>query len=348
MMRAMRTIYSDRHRRHHGNAELIDGTLKPCFEMPRRAEMILQRVREVGLGDVVEPATFGLDPVRRVHTPAFVEFLSRAWSDWTALGRANDALPLVWPVPSMRSDRVPAHIDGRLGYYSSDAGVPITPGTWEAVQASADVALTGARTLLQGAASAFALCRPPGHHAAAAAMGGYCYLNNAAIAVQYLADHGAPRVAVLDVDYHHGNGTQQIFYDRPDVLFVSLHADPVMEYPYYLGYADERGRGEGEGTTHNYPLPLGTRWGAFGAALAHACGVITRWAPDAVVVSLGVDTYEHDPISQFRLTGDDFPRIGEAVAVLGVPTLFVMEGGYAVDDLGVNAVNVLIGFAAKR
>jgi acetoin utilization deacetylase AcuC-like enzyme len=340
----MRTIYSDRHRRHHGNAELIDGELKPCFEMPRRAEMILDRVRAVGLGPVLEPGAFGLDPVRRVHAPAFVDFLATAWQDWTALGRTNDALPLVWPVPSLRHDRVPRHIDGRLGYYSSDAGVPVTAGTWDAVQASADVALTGAGLLASGERHAFALCRPPGHHAARAAMGGYCYLNNAAIAAQYLVDHGCPRVAVLDVDYHHGNGTQQIFYERADVLVVSLHADPVMEYPYFLGYADERGTGPGEGTTRNYPLPQGTRWDTYGAALADACGAVRAWGPDAVVVSLGVDTYEHDPISQFRLTRDDYPRIGEAIAALARPTLFVMEGGYAVEDIGVNAVNVLTGF----
>lgn len=340
----MVTIHSDRHRLHHGTAELIDGTLQPCFEMPRRAEMILARVREVRLGEVIEPRAFGLDPLRRVHAPAFVSFLARAWHDWTALGRTNDALPLVWPVPSVRHDREPEHIDGRLGYYSSDAGVPITAGTWDAVQAAADVALTGARAVADGASSAFALCRPPGHHAAAAAMGGYCYVNNAAVAAQALCDAGAGRVAILDVDYHHGNGTQQIFYDRGDVLFVSLHADPRVEYPYFLGYADERGIGAGDGTTHNYPLPHGTAWDRYGEALAHAAAVVQAWGPDAIVVSLGVDTFADDPISQFRLTRDDFPRIGAAIAGLGRPTLFVMEGGYAVDDIGINAVGVLTGF----
>jgi len=343
----MLTIYSDRHHLHHGTAELIDGTLQPCFELPRRADMILARVREVGLGKVIEPRSFGLDPVRRVHDAGFVDFLARAWTDWTALGRTNDALPLVWPVPSVRHDRVPDHIDGRLGFYSSDAGVPITAGTWQAIQAGADVALTGAEAILDGAASAFALCRPPGHHAASAAMGGYCYLNNAAIAAQYLRDRGLATVAILDVDYHHGNGTQQIFDARPDVLFVSLHADPRGEYPYFLGYADERGSGAGLGATVNYPLPAGTAWTAYAAALDDACAAVAAFAPDAIVVSLGVDTYEHDPISQFRLTRDDFPRLGAAIAPLGRPTLFVMEGGYAVDDLGINAVGVLQGFERR-
>ncbi len=342
----MRTIYSDRHHQHHGTAELIDGTLKPCFEMPRRAEMILSRVREVGLGEVVAPSAFGLGPVRRVHDGGFVDFLATAWTDWTALGRSHDALPLVWPVPSVRYDRVPEHIDGRLGYYSFDAGAPITAGTWDAVQAAADVALTGAEALAQGAAGVFALCRPPGHHASAAAMGGYCYLNNAAISAQYLRDHGCARVAILDVDYHHGNGTQQIFEARGDVLFVSLHGDPSVAYPYFLGYGDERGSGPGEGATRNYPLPRGTSWAAYDAALTDACDSVAAWRPDAVVVSLGVDTYEHDPISHFRLTRDDFPRLGARIAALGRPTLFVMEGGYAVDDLGINAVAVLTGFEA--
>ena len=340
----MLTIYSDRHRRHHGHGELIDGQMMPCFEMPRRADMILARVEDAGLGEVKGPHAFGLDPVRRVHDAGYVAFLATAWTEWSAQGRTNDALPLVWPVPGLRHDRVPEHIDGRLGFYSMDAGVPITAGTWDAVQAGADVALTGAQAVIDGRGSAFALCRPPGHHAAAAAMGGYCYLNNAAIAAQHLLDHGCARVAILDVDYHHGNGTQSIFYARRDVLFVSLHADPRFEYPYFLGHADERGVGAGAGYTVNYPLPAGTAWQGYGPALDSACEVIARDTPDAVVISLGVDTYAHDPISRFALTSDDFLRLGARIARIGRPTLFVMEGGYAVDAIGVNAVNVLRGY----
>ena len=344
----MLTIYSDLHRRHHGHAELIDGQMKPCFEMPRRADMVLARVREVGLGAVREPHRFGEDPVRRVHSTGFVDFLATAWQAWLAEGRTHDALPLVWPVRSLRGDRVPDYIDGKLGYYSLDAGVPITAGTWEAVQASADVALSGARALIDGAPAAFSLCRPPGHHAATAAMGGYCYLNNAAIAAQYLIDQGHARVAILDVDYHHGNGTQEIFYTRRDVLFLSLHADPRVEYPYFLGYADELGTGDGLGFTHNYPLAHGTEWTTYGPALDDACQKVEAFEPNALIVSLGVDTYEHDPISKFRLRTGDFTRIGARIARLGCPTLFVMEGGYAVDDIGVNTVNVLSGFEAGR
>lgn len=341
----MHTFYSDRHRLHHGQAELIDGHFVPCFEKPERADLVLARVRAVGLGEVLAPTPFGLDPVRRVHRGDYVDFLAQAWPMWTALGRTHDALPLVWPVPSLRQDVRPQHIDGLLGWYALDAGAPITAGTWTAVQDAADVALSAAAQLRSGARAAFALCRPPGHHAAEAAMGGYCYLNNAAIAVQWLLDQGAARVALLDVDYHHGNGTQQIFYERADVFVASLHGDPLVEYPYFLGHADERGAGAGLGFNLNLPLPHGTAWDVgYAQALDRACGAIAGFGPDALVVSLGVDTFEQDPISRFKLVGDDYLRIGARIAALGRPTLFVFEGGYAVDAIGVNAVNVLQGF----
>ena len=341
----MLTYYSDRHRLHHGKTELIGGLLQPCFEMPRRADEVLARVRAQHLGEVRAPQAFGLTPVLRVHDAGFVAFLASAWDEWAATGRTHDALPLVWPVRGLRADRIPRDIDGKMGFYAMDAGVPITAGTWTAVQDSADVALSGAQTLVASAARAvFSACRPPGHHAAAAFMGGYCYLNNAAIAAQSLRDQGCARVAILDVDYHHGNGTQSIFYARADVLFASIHADPRVEYPSFLGYADETGAGQGEGFNHNYPLPLGTDWHSYGAALADAAGKIAAFAPDALVVSLGVDTFEKDPISGFKLRHDDYLRMGEAIARLGCPTLFVLEGGYAIDDIGINVVNVLGGF----
>lgn len=340
----MRTIYSDSHLLHHGKTELIRGQMMPCFEMPRRAETVLARVRSVGLGEVVGPRDLGRAPIEAVHTAPFVSFLEHAWHEWSALGRQHDALPLVWPARSLRQDRIPADIDGRLGYYSIDAGVPITAGTWRAVYQSAQVALTGAASIARGERSAFSLCRPPGHHAGADTMGGYCYLNNAAIAAQYLRDQGAQRVLVVDVDYHHGNGTQTIFYRRADVCFVSLHGDPAVEYPNFLGYADELGEGPGLGFNRNYPLPHGTAWPEYAAALDAACAHGREFAPDAIVVSLGVDTFEADPISQFRLRSEDYLRMGERIAALGRPTLFVLEGGYAVDAIGVNVVNVLAGF----
>jgi acetoin utilization deacetylase AcuC-like enzyme len=201
--------------------------------------------------------------------------------------------------------------------------------------------------LSSGARAAFALCRPPGHHAGREYMGGYCYLNNAAIASQHCIDGGAKRVAVLDIDFHHGNGTQDIFYDRPDVLFISIHGDPTVSYPYFSGHADERGVGAGVGFNLNIPLPRGTVWEGFYHALRHAGIAIGRHAPDALVISLGVDTFEDDPISHFRLRTPDYLRVGEAIARFNVPTLFVMEGGYMVDEIGINAVNVLLGFEGR-
>ena len=341
----MLTIYSDDHRLQDGKAELVDGRLLPCFEMPRRADMILARVREVGLGPVEAPDDLGRAPIERVHTADFVAFLESAWDEWRATGREHDALPLCWPTRTLRQIR-PLRIDGKLSYYSLDAGTPITAGTWRAAYAGAQVALTGAARLQQGARAIFSLCRPPGHHAAADVYGGYCFLNNAAIAAQWLRDNGAARVAVLDVDYHHGNGTQAIFYDRADVLFLSLHSDPRYEYPYFLGYADETGAGAGEGANVNYPMPHGTAYDVWSQALEDACRRIAAWKADALVVSLGVDTFVEDPISRFRLQSPDFTAYGARLAELRLPTLFVMEGGYAVEAIGINTVNVLAGFEA--
>lgn len=340
----MLTVYSDDHRLQDGQAELMDGRLVPCFEMPRRAFLIREHVLARGLGAILPPEDLGRGPLERVHTPDFVAFLEHAWDDWRASGRDHDALPFVWVTRTLRPC-VPERIEGRLGRYSFDAGTPITAGSWRAAYASAQVALTAARLIAGGAQrSAFALCRPPGHHAAADLYGGYCFLNNVAIAAQHAIDGGAERVAILDVDYHHGNGTQAIFYDRPDILFLSLHADPRQEYPYFLGHADETGSGAGEGCNVNYPLPWETGFDLWSQALEDACKKIADWAPDLLLVSLGVDTFKGDPISRFRLESEDFRRYGARLGQLGLPTLFVMEGGYAVEEVGHNVVNVLEGF----
>ena len=238
----------------------------------------------------------------------------------------------------------PRHIEGALGYWSFDAGCAIVAGTWQAAYWSAQCAIAGARALLAGAPSAFAICRPPGHHASARAMGGYCYLNNAAIAVQQLRDGGVPRVGVVDIDYHHGNGTQAIFWQRDDVFVTSLHADPHDDYPYLSGHADEVGEGAGTGFNLNLPLPAGTTAAAYLVALDVAIDATLAQGCDAVVVSLGVDTFERDPISKFKLASNDYLAIGARLRRLGVPVLFVFEGGYATDEVGLNAVNVLVGF----
>ncbi len=340
----MITVYSDDHRRHHATAELNDGKLMPPFEMPRRAEMVLAAVKNAQMGEVIAPDTFGVEPIVRVHDAGYVAFLQTAWEHWRIEHGDYDALPLNWAIRTMRSDRIPEVIDGKLSYYSFDAGTPITSGTWVAASSSANVALTGQARITQGQPAAFALCRPPGHHAGKDFLGGYCFLNNVAIAAQAFRDAGADRVAILDIDYHHGNGTQAIFYDRADVMFVSIHAHPLQDYPYFLGYDDEIGIAAGTGFNRNYPLRWGTDWAVYSQALTDAIATLQTYRPNALLISLGVDTFEGDPISKFRLQEDDYARMGQAIAQVGVPTLFVMEGGYAVDAIGTNAVNILLGF----
>lgn len=339
----MLTVYSSDHRLHHG-VELKDGAISASFEKPERAETVLAQVKAAGLGEVIAPRSYDRSDYVGAHSERYVEFLANAWSEWSATGRTCQALPLVWPIRGLPSTEMPQFIDGKLGFFAMDAGSPISAGTWDAVCSSANSALTGVDRLSGGTRAAFALCRPPGHHAGREYMGGYCYLNNAAIAAQRCIDQGAKRVAVLDIDFHHGNGTQDIFYDRSDVLFVSIHGDPAVCYPYFSGHAGERGMGPGEGFNLNLPLPKGTAMPEFEAALFDASATIARYRADALIVSLGVDTFEGDPISHFRLRTPDYLRVGEMIEGLGVPTLFVLEGGYLVDEMGVNAVNVLLGF----
>jgi acetoin utilization deacetylase AcuC-like enzyme len=340
----LQTVYTERHKLRDSKTELYGGELVPPFECPVRAEQIVGRVREAGLGKVLAPNAYGLGPVLRIHDAAFVKFLENCWHDWRAEGFKGEAMPTSWPSRAMPRKVRPRNIDGLVGYYALAGETAINGGTWEAARAAADVALTGQRLVADGARAAFALCRPPGHHAARDMYGGYCFLNNAAIAAQAFLDGGATRVAILDVDFHHGNGTQEIFYQRNDVLFLSLHGDPLDAFPYFLGFADEAGEGEGEGFNVNYPLPPGTTYDKWGAALQDACSRVAAYGPDALIVSLGVDTFQNDPISFFKLTSDNFRRYGARIAKLGLPTLFVMEGGYAVAEVGINTVNVLEGF----
>lgn len=339
----MLTVFSSKHRLHHGS-ELKDGAVSPSFENPQRADTVLARVHSTRLGDVIDEKAFDRSCYVAAHSERYVAFLENAWNEWAATGRTHDALPLIWPVRDLANEQEPGFIDGKLGFYAMDAGAPITSGTWEAVRSSANVALTAVDTIIDGRNGAFALCRPPGHHAAREYMGGYCYLNNAAIAAERCMSRGAKRVAVLDVDFHHGNGTQNIFYDRADVFFASIHGDPHVSYPYFSGHSSEQGVRQGLGYNANYPLAKGSRWDRYRDALQDSLNRIVRHRPEFLIVSLGVDTFENDPISHFLLTSGDFTRMGECIAGIGIPTLFVMEGGYMVDEIGINAVNTLQGF----
>jgi acetoin utilization deacetylase AcuC-like enzyme len=344
----MKTIFSTLHRGHAPTVEMNRSRLVTPFERAERVDKIYDAICSARLGPVLEPTSFPLERVKRIHAADFVDFLQIAYTDWMAEGYDGDALPITWAIRGFRNDIVPESVVGRLSYYSFDGMTQIVAGTWTAVKAAADIAMTAAALIASGSDRVvFGLCRPPGHHAATNYYGGYCFLNNAALAAQHLLDHGAKRIAILDVDYHHGNGTQEIFYDRADVLYVSIHADPLTDFPYFLGYADETGRGAGAGCNLNLPLPQGTDWSRWSAALEHAKQKIAAYRPDALIVSLGVDTFEGDELSSFRLTTDDFLRMGTSLAQTNLPTVIVMEGGYGYQHIGVNTVNVLSGFEMR-
>ncbi len=342
----MIVVHSPLHARHDGGMELHRGQFVPTFETPARVHHILAALGAAEF-ELASPLDLPESRLQRVHDAGFVEFLRTAFARWKAEGQGDCMLPGSFPARGLRRDRRPLGINGSMGYYAFDASTPIVEGTWDAALAAAQCAMTAAAIVDEGAGEAYALCRPPGHHAGRSLYGGYCYLNNAALAAQYLLDAGRARVAMLDVDYHHGNGTQEIFWERDDVLFVSLHGTPDTEYPYFLGYADERGAGRGDGFTLNLPLPRGTGWSAYDAALDAALTAIRRYAPDALVVSLGVDTYERDPISTFRLSREHYPLMGSRIASLDLPTVLVQEGGYAVSEIGANVAGVLGAFARR-
>ena len=344
----MITFYNHKHAQHQGKVEMFRGALVPCFEVPARVDHVLAELQRRALGEVLVPLAFDDSAITAIHSPRYLDFLATAWDQWLALDPANvdkDILPSVWPTRTFRTDIEPDNFAAKVGLYSYDAGTPFTAGTWVAAREGAMCALSAAQQVLQGDRAAFALSRPPGHHAGADFFGGYCFLNNAALAAQHLRNNGVEKVAILDVDYHHGNGTQAIFYDRPDVFFASIHGDPRTEYPFYLGHADERGAGDGLGANLNFPLPRGSDFATWSMALETALAAIEKFGADALVVSLGMDTFEGDPISGFKLTSDDYLRMGERLARVGLPTVLVFEGGYAVDAVGLNAVNVLQAFA---
>ncbi|QWW68039.1 histone deacetylase family protein [Rhizobium sp. WYJ-E13] len=341
----MRVIYSEDHKLRDAKTELHDGQLVTPFEAPFRAEWILAAVKEAGFSDVVAPETHGLETAGKVHDPAYLEFLATVWDRWVAAGYKGEAIANSFPV-RRTSQRVPENIVGAIGHYANAADTSISKGSYEAALASMRCAITAADWLDAGNRFAFALCRPPGHHAGIDLFGGYCFINNSGVAAQRLLDHGAGKIAVLDVDFHHGNGTQDLFYRRGDVFTASLHGDPIHAFPYFLGYADEVGEGEGEGANRNYPMARGTGFDVWSAALADALSRIKVFGAEAIVVALGVDTFERDPISFFTLKSEDFIRIGEMISAFGLPVVTCMEGGYGVPEIGFNVANVLKGMEA--
>jgi acetoin utilization deacetylase AcuC-like enzyme len=302
-------------------------------DTPARLPILQQALSAQPNAALHESADYGLSPIQAVHTAGLLAFLPTAYARFAELPTGpRPAVPDSFAVRGIANE-VPESIWGQLGYYVADSLTPILEGTWDAAYGAAQAAVCGANAVAAGAPLAYALARPPGHHAYADLMGGYCYLNNAAIAAEWLAAQGQ-RVAVLDTDYHHGNGTQAIFYDRNDVLVVSLHADPTVDFPYFCGHAAERGAGLGLGFNLNVPLPAGTTEPAYLDALDRALDTVSRFDPAVVVLSHGFDTIQGDPEGGFALSADSFGRVGRRVRDLRRPLLVVQEGGYLLESLG--------------
>ena len=337
----MITVFDEAQRAHDPQFFLSSGAQFPCPEKPARVDALLGAVRRLG-GPVVQAPDTGVEPIRRIHPDRYLTFLQTIYTRWSRIpGASAEVIPNIHP--ANRTDGYPLSAVGQAGFHQTDTSCPISAQTWAAAYASAQTAIHGADLVLGGERAVYALSRPPGHHAFAELAGGFCYLNNSAIAAQRLTDAGR-RVAILDVDLHHGNGTQGIFYDRGDVLTVSIHAHPERYYPFFWGYPEERGAGEGEGANLNLCLERGTADEGFMAALAKGMQAVADWGADTLVLALGLDAFEGDPFAGLAVTTAGFGRIGRAVAGMGLPTLIVQEGGYLCPELGDNLEAVLRGF----
>lgn len=339
--------YSPDHILHDPHPLQQPGTHSESYysEVAVRGLLLHDALLTSGLGARRAPFDFGPSPLLAVHDPDMVQFLQTAYDRFAQeSGAPRPVIPDTYSV-QQRPRHWPRTIYGQLGCYCFDTSSPIFAGTWQAAYWSAQTALSAAAQVHAGAPTAYALCRPPGHHAHADLYGGFCYLNNAAVAAAWLAQQGQ-RVAIVDVDYHHGNGTQAIFYDRADVLFCSIHADPYDEYPYYWGHADETGAAAGAGFNLNLPLPLGSDEAVYFPALHHALEKVSQYQPETLLISLGLDTYTGDPTGTFHLQTDSFERMGAAFAALRLPTVVVQEGGYRLDTLGANITAFFQGLLA--
>ena len=341
----MKIVYSEKHAEHDPQNLVVRGTRQRSAEQPERATRLLAAARAAG-HTILPPGSYGPGPAASVHTPDYIDFLQIAAREWAKLsGSSPEVVPNVHPARAHAS--YPKALAGRAGWHQVDLACPIGPHTWDAALAATEVATTVADMILAGEDHAYALCRPPGHHAYADMAGGFCFLNNTAVAAQRLRDK-QERVAIFDVDVHHGNGTQAIFYERDDVLTVSIHADPDNYYPFFWGHAHEHGAGKGQGFNLNLPLPLGSPDAPWLAAGDTALARIRDFQPTALVVALGLDASESDPLQGLKVTGTGFHAMAEKIARLGLPTVLVQEGGYLGDELGRNLVQFLAGFEKGR
>ncbi len=340
----MKIFYSEQHRQHHPPFEVFDGGIRvPYLENPDRMDKILGVLRTVKWANILEPMNFGLDPILAVHDKEYLDFLASAWTEWLASEPTDPTTLIPATFALRRQPQRPKSLLGLAGYYIMDLSACIVEGTYQAALASANCALNAAQAVAGGERTSFALCRPPGHHAGKDYAGGYCFINNASVAANWLSGKG--HVAILDVDYHAGNGTQDIFYERDDVLTLSIHADPDFEYPHFIGFADERGRGRGFTFHQNFPLPKGTGDSEYLQSLDKAIGLIRDFKPAHLVISAGMDIYADDPLGTIKVTTDGIGEIGKRIASLGIPTVLVMEGGYANEALGRNILALLSAFS---
>jgi acetoin utilization deacetylase AcuC-like enzyme len=346
----MQVVYTPLHLAHDIDTETYMGVGVPANEVAERAERIRDALAADGGFTFAEPTEHGETPITAVHDEGLVGFLEVAWSELRAQQIPRPFLSAdTYPNRSMfegmsdeaiaRHVREPRqHAGGRAGFWGLDSAAPLVAGTYVAARGAVDVALTTVDLVLEGGAqAAYGLCRPPGHHAARSMYGGYCFFNNAAIAAEAITRATGERVGIIDVDYHHGNGTQQIFWRRGDVRYVSIHADPERQYPYFLGRADETGEGEGSGENLNLPLHAGATDADYLAAVDRACEALDAVPGSVVVVSLGFDTYGLDPIGDFALTTAVYHEVGRRVAALGRRLVILQEGGYHRPSLGENA-----------
>lgn len=340
----MKVYYSEAHRRHDPPFEVFDGGLRtPYMENPDRMDRILRALRDAEWAEISEPKDFGLEPIYAVHNKDYIDFLASAWTEWLASEAKDKSTLLPATFALRRHPQKPTSLLGRAGYYMMDLSACIVEGTYVAALASANCALSAAEAVANRERVAFALCRPPGHHAGKDYAGGYCFINNAAVTANELSTEG--KVALLDIDYHCGNGTQDIFYDRDDVLTISIHADPSFEYPYYAGYASETGSGSGLRYHKNYPLDKGTDDARYLSTLEDALSLTRNFEANYLIVSAGMDIYADDPLGTIKVTTEGIREIGKRIAALALPTVIVMEGGYNNDALGKNTIGFLGEFA---
>lgn len=337
----MLAIYDDRQILHRPLTRIGGGTLRPNPEQPERISMLLEGLHSIG-ARVIPPRDHGMGPIEATHDAGYLDFLENGFSAWSSIaGNGPEMRSSVHPNSYM--NRLPEDILGRTGYYQSDASCVMLADTWTSVRASANSALDAMAWLLAGETKVYALCRPPGHHAYADKAGGFCYLNNTAIAANLAASSGR-RVAIIDVDVHHGNGTQALFYTCRDILTVSVHGDPAHLYPFYAGYADETGEGDGAGLNVNLPLPLMSGNDVYLDAVKAAVSRTRAFAPDILIIALGLDASAEDPFACMQVNESGFARMGHSVASLKLPTLIVQEGGYPSPALAASLAAFLKGF----